>query len=112
MPCLWQLAHLHGLGDPFYVLLGFLHPVLQIMQYLPHLLNVLKHICNTSPSNLTPRNLARCTLFLGGLNASCGKPVPTKCCPTLQQKRKSLADFLESFTVYHYRSRSSSLPNV
>ena len=52
-PCPPQLAYLHGLGDPVYVLLGFLDPGLQIVQYLPHLLDVLNHICDAKLSNLT-----------------------------------------------------------
>lgn len=53
-PCPRQLTHLHGLRDSFYVLFGFLDPVLQIVQYLPHLLDVLHHICDVKVRNLTP----------------------------------------------------------
>lgn len=54
VPCPQQLTHLHGLGDSFYVLLGLLDPVLQIVQYLPHLLDVLNHICDAKGSYLIP----------------------------------------------------------
>lgn len=77
VPRPWQLAHLHGLSDSFYVLLGFLHPILQIIQYLPHLLDVLKHTCNTKHKQSDPgKDPETCTLFLDGLGAPWGGPAP------------------------------------
>lgn len=41
--CQPQWAHLHGLADALYVLLGFLYPVLQVIENFSHLLNIFKH---------------------------------------------------------------------
>lgn len=78
MPCSWQLAHLHGLGDPFHILLGLLDPVLQVVQNLPHLLDVLEHVCNAEHRQSDPReDRERDTPSLDGLSAPHAGPAPT-----------------------------------
>lgn len=77
-PCPPQLAHLHGLPDSFYILLGSLDPVLQIVQYLPHLLDVLDHICHAEISNLTPGTQRDTHFSYGALSAAHGWGGPCK----------------------------------
>lgn len=111
VPCPGQPSHLHGLGDPFYVLLGFLDPVLQRVQHLPHLLDVLNHICGAKGSNLTRGTQQHThTLFLGTLGVPCGGVAPAKAStPSTMESRRHChcGDFSGvkcwcSVTIGHY----------